>query len=110
MRLLFDQNLPPRLAAALQVAHPGSAHVRGFGLQSASDPDIWEFAKGKGFTVVSKDADFHQMSFLFGPPPKVIWIRIGNCTTDRILAVLLAQEERIARFEADEDAALLVLS
>jgi predicted nuclease of predicted toxin-antitoxin system len=33
---------------------------------------------------VSKDTDFHQRSFLFGGPPKVVWIRLGNCSTEDI--------------------------
>lgn len=60
--------------------------------------------------IVSKDADFHQMSFLLGPPPKVVWMRLGNCTTVQVLAALLRHEERLLAFQADEDAAWLVLS
>ena len=107
--LLLDQNLSPRILAALQAAYPGSAHVRDFGMQSASDREIWELAKGKGFAVATKDSDFHQMSFLHGPPPKVVWLRLGNCSSDQILVALLARGERVRQFRADEDAALLVL-
>ncbi|NOT29275.1 MAG: DUF5615 family PIN-like protein [Planctomycetes bacterium] len=110
MKLLLDQNLSPRLVLALQAAYPGSAHVRDFGLQSAPDQEIWEFAKGRGFAITSKDSDFHQMSFLLGPPPKVVWLRLGNCASDQVLAVLLREGERLRQFRADEDAALLVLS
>lgn len=49
------------------------------------------------------------MSFLYGPPPKVIWIRIGNCSTEQILEVLRASADRIAEFQESEGAAFLVL-
>jgi predicted nuclease of predicted toxin-antitoxin system len=109
MKLLLDQNLSPRLALALREMHPGTVHVRERGLQAAEDAAIWALARAEGFVIVSKDADFLQMSFLFGPPPKVVWVRLGNCSTDQVLAVLLAERGRLAAFDADEDAGLLVL-
>ena len=66
MRLLFDQNLSPRLVAMLADLHSGSAHVRNEGLQRADDDTVWAHAARHGFVIVSKDADFHQRSFVFG--------------------------------------------
>ena len=57
-----------------------SAHVREVGLQRADDESVWSYAKREGLVIVSKDADFHQRSLLFGHPPKVIWVRLGNCS------------------------------
>ena len=79
MRLLFDQNLSPRLLALLADLYGGSTHVRNEGLEAADDDTAWEYAALHGFAIVSKDADFHQRSFLLGAPPKVIWIQRGNC-------------------------------
>jgi len=45
------------------------------------DDVVWEYAAKHGFMIVSKDADFHQWSFVHGHPPKVVWIRHGNCST-----------------------------
>ena len=87
MRLLLDQNLSPRLLTALANPHPGSTHVREIGLQAADDDTVWQYATEHGFTIVSKDADFHERSFLLGHPPKVIWIRRGNCSTDEAAAI-----------------------
>ena len=75
MKLLFDQNVSPRLVADLSDMYPGSVHVRDVGLARANDAAIWSYARDHGLTIVSKDSDFHQVSFLRGPPPKVIWIR-----------------------------------
>lgn len=110
MRLLLDQNLSPRLARSLQDQHPGSAHVREFGLQCGHDSEVWEFAKTRGFTIVSKDADFHQRSLVYGPPPKVIWLRIGNCRSDDVLTLLRSRHREIERFRHDETAAFLALT
>ena len=81
MKLLFDQNLSHYLPAGLADVFPEAAHVRDFGLQAEDDQVVWDFARDRGFTIVSKDADFRQMSFLRGAPPKVVWLNIGNCST-----------------------------
>jgi predicted nuclease of predicted toxin-antitoxin system len=44
-----------------------------------------------------------------GAPPKVIWVRLGNCTTDEVEAVLRARYPAVVAFGADSDAALFVL-
>jgi predicted nuclease of predicted toxin-antitoxin system len=71
VKLLFDHNLSHRLLHALQSEYPDSQHVRNIGLAEASDEAIWRHAIQQGFTIITKDADFHQRSFLFGHPPKV---------------------------------------
>jgi predicted nuclease of predicted toxin-antitoxin system len=81
VKLLFDQNLSHRLVKALASEFPESVHVRDVGLEKALDEPVWEYAKANSFVIVSKDSDFHQRSFLFGHPPKVVWIRRGNCST-----------------------------
>ncbi len=110
MRLLFDQNLAPRLVRGLADLFPGSAHVRELGMDSASDQEIWTHARGEGFVIVSKDNDFQQMSFLYGHPPKVIWIRRGNCSVKESESILRTNSARIHVFEKDQRAAFLVLS
>ena len=109
MKLLFDQNLSPRLVPKLIDLYAGSSHVRDVGLQAANDDAIWEYAAANGFAIVSKDADFHQRSFLFGHPPKVVWIRLGNCSTSQIEKLLRLRHEDLMAFENDTAAALLTL-
>ena len=55
---------------------------------------------------MSKEADFHERSFLLGHPPKVIWIRRGNCSTDEVLSLLQTAHAAIIQFEADPEASL----
>jgi predicted nuclease of predicted toxin-antitoxin system len=110
VKLLFDQNLSQKLPAGLGDLYPACAHVRDFGLERADDEAIWAFARERGFTIVSKDDDFHQRSFLYGPPPKVVWVRLGNCCTARIIARLREHAAAIRAFESDPQAAFLALS
>ena len=92
MKLLLDQNLSPRLARTLAAIYPDTTHVRDVGLQAADDDTVWAYAAEHGFVIVSKDADFHQRSFVLGPPPKVVWIRRGNCSTAEIEGILRSRE------------------
>ena len=110
MRLLFDENLSSLLVGGLPDVFPGPAHVRDVGLMRASDTAIWAYAKEQGLTIVSKDSDFHQVSFLRGPPPKVIWSRRGNCATADIERLLRSSRAGILAFASEAEAAFLVLS
>lgn len=95
MKLLFDQNLAPRLVRDLADLFPDSARVREFGMDSATDQEIWRHARAEAFVIASKDNDFQQMSFVFGHPPKVIWIRRGNCSVKESESILRANAPRI---------------
>lgn len=109
MKLLFDQNLSWRIPAALADLYPQSLHVREVGLAASDDAAVWSHARARRLTIVTKDADFHQRSFLFGAPPWVIWIQRGNCSTDEIIGLLRQRSDAIAAFGRDADAAILVL-
>jgi predicted nuclease of predicted toxin-antitoxin system len=80
LRLLFDQNLSPRLVRPLSDAYPECSHVHDLGVERSSDTEVWNYAAQHGYTIISKGADFHQCSLLLGAPPKVNWIRQGNCS------------------------------
>ena len=110
MKLLFDQNLSPRLVQQLAGVYPNSAHVMDMGLSDADDRVIWTFARERGFAIVPKDGDFRQLSFLAGPPPKVIWVRLGNCTTDDIVTVPRQRADDLQDFATAPEAAFLVVA
>lgn len=109
MKLLFDQNLSFRLVKTLQVEYPNSQHIRNVGLGEASDDAVWRYATEHGYTVVTKDADFHQRSFLFGAPPKIVWLRCGNASTEIIETLLRRHSEDLLRFSTDEEGSFLVI-
>ena len=79
-------------------------------LRDADDAVVWEYARDYDFVIVSKDSDFHQRSFVFGFPPKVIWIRRGNCPTTDIEKVLREHQADILGFYQDNIHAFLALS
>jgi predicted nuclease of predicted toxin-antitoxin system len=108
-RFLLDENLSPRLAAALSELFPGSLHVRDVQLKGQSDERIWAFAAEGGYTIVTKDDDFRGMSLLRGAPPKVIWLVVGNTSTAEILRILLAHTTAIETFIAEPVTSLLTL-
>jgi predicted nuclease of predicted toxin-antitoxin system len=110
IRLLFDENPSARLGAALADIYPGSAHVGELELAGAPDSAIWHYARQHGLVIVSKDEDFHRLSILYGPPPKVIWIRLGNCSTEQVIALLRHRHGEIAAFLAENEAAFLALA
>lgn len=110
MKLLLDQNISSRVLDAIAPLYPGSGHVRHFGLEWADDDTVWEYAREHGFIIVSKDSDFRQRSFLFGFPPKVIWIRAGNCSTDDIERILREHHSEVQGFGEDPVHAFLILS
>lgn len=101
MKLLFDQNLSPKLANRLVDLYPGSSHVLSLGLDCSSDRDIWDYARDHDFAIVTKDSDFNVMSVLRGNPPKVIWLLIGNCTTDQIEDLFRTNHPTIEAFYRD---------
>jgi len=108
VKLLLDENLSPRLAAALCDIYPGSLHLRDCGLRGASDDQVWQYALENDFMIVSKDSDFAQRSLLLGGLPKVIWLRIGNCTRARVDFVLRNALDRIRGFERSEESYLVL--
>jgi predicted nuclease of predicted toxin-antitoxin system len=110
MKLLFDENLSHKLVRLLADLFPDSAHVREVGLKAADDPVVWDYAKNNGLMIVSKDSDMHQRSFVFGYPPKIIWVRLGNCSTADVERLLRRQFDSIKAFYEDDYASFLSLS
>ena len=93
---------------AVSSRFPGSAHINTFGLSNASDREVWDYAKEHEFTICSKDSDFRQLSFLHGPPPKVIWLQVGNRPTWEIADILENQLDIFAQFDVSSEAMLVI--
>ena len=108
MKLLFDENLSPKFPLLLHNQFPGSVHLRDCGLKGRADQVIWEYARNGGFTLVSKDSDFYQRSLLLGAPPKLVWLRVGNCTRQQLLNLLLKHEKDIRTLESAPESVLLL--
>lgn len=89
---------------------PGCGHVRDVGLRGTDDRQIWEYARKEGYTIVSKDTDFRERSYVEGPPPKVVWLDVGNAGTEAIEGLLRREHERVERFVESEESSVLILS
>ena len=109
MKLLLDENLSPYLVERLADLYPDCVHVREVGLERAPDEAVWNYARANAFTIVTQDADFGEMSVLLDSPPKVIWLRRGNCSSSEIETILRAQYEAIVAFHNDPQEAVLAL-
>jgi predicted nuclease of predicted toxin-antitoxin system len=109
VKLLLDENLSDRIANRIIDLYPGSEHVKTLALTNTDDGIIWEYAKANDFVIVSKDADFHQRSLLYGHPPKFIYLRIGNSPTSKIVQILRDNFDKIIQFENSEFESILVL-
>lgn len=84
MKLLLDQNLSRKLVNEIETIYPDSCHLTSILPENSSDRDIWKYAMENGFAIVTKDDDFEQRSILLGHPPKVIWLRLGNCKSEDV--------------------------
>jgi predicted nuclease of predicted toxin-antitoxin system len=88
---------------------PNSQHVFIVHLHEQPDLQVWEYAREHGFTIVSKDADFVETSLQRGFPPKVVWLRLGNCTTAQIETLIRSHHLVITALEHDDQRGILSL-
>lgn len=95
MKLLLDENLSRRLVPFLQEAYPGTSQVALIGLESVTDRVLWDFARTQDYVLVTKDADFEELSILNGAPPYVIWLRGDNPDKGAVLKLLLENRAHI---------------
>lgn len=70
---------------------------------------VWIYARQNDFTVVSKDADFSEISMELGYPPKLLWLRIKNWSTDQIEELIRSKYPIIAELTGASDRGILVL-
>jgi predicted nuclease of predicted toxin-antitoxin system len=98
VKILFDENLSPKLVQLLADLFPGSESVLDVGLAATPDSEILKHAVRGGFCVATKDRGYRRMA-LAPESPKIIWIRAGNCGTRQIADLLRRFAVRVAEFE-----------
>ena len=101
MRLLFDQNISFRIIKLIQDHFSDCGQVRQLSLENRTDREIWNFARDNNYTIVTFDSDFNELSTLLGPPPKVIWLRLGNTSTKYLSDFIIQRREIIHDFIND---------
>ena len=109
MKLLLDQNISRKLVSELAGLFPNSCHLTSILPETSLDQEIWDVARDNGFVIVTKDDDFEQRSVLYGHPPKVVWVRLGNCRTKDILLLLRRAHSTIMAFGEDMEKSILPL-
>lgn len=109
MKLLFDHNLSPKLVILLADLYPESSHVALLELDQADDVKVWEFALTHDFIIVTKDSDFNDYGAQRGFPPKLVWLRIGNCTTREAESLLRKSYDAISWLHQDQTLGMLTL-
>ena len=97
--LLIDENLPTSLARILPVP---CSHATDLGTQP-SDSLLWAHARERGWTLLSRDTDFFDRVMLLGPPPKVIWVRLGNIRKADLENLLVQIWPQICHLLTDAD-------
>jgi predicted nuclease of predicted toxin-antitoxin system len=110
MKLLFDQNLSFRLPSLIADILPAAAHVRDFGMTSADDGAVWDLARDQQFTITSKDDDFRERVRVLGHPPRVVQLKLGNCSTRAVESALRRAHPQILRLHQDPAASLLIIT
>ena len=87
MNFLVDAQLPPALARFLASLGEEAIHVLDVGLLDASDSAIWDFALKDDWIIITKDDDFQFRASVTAQPPKIIWVRVGNCSKQRLIEI-----------------------
>jgi predicted nuclease of predicted toxin-antitoxin system len=101
MKLLLDQNISFRINSKIQDLFPGSKQVRDLGLENSKDSFLWNYAKENNYCIVTFDGDFYDLGLIKGSSPKVIWLRLGNTSTQNIEIVLRKNYDLIKTFLTD---------
>ena len=107
MKVLFDQNISHRLINRIKDIFPEAHQVRDLGIEGYSDQEIWKFAKKNGYTIITFDGDFYDFSLVWGHPPKIVWLRSWNQTTNNVESILRQQCGNISDFIFDNELACL---
>lgn len=86
MKFLVDNQLPPALSRFLVSRGLDCVHVLDVGLDEATDKEIWGYATAQGMILISKDEDFFYRSSCPGTAAPLVWVRLGNCRKQALLA------------------------
>jgi predicted nuclease of predicted toxin-antitoxin system len=104
---LIDNNLSYRIASILRTNFSGIVHISDIQLKANDDLSIWNYAKSKNLHILTKDKDFNDIQLTEGYPPKIVWIKIGNVSTNRIIQLLILNEMKIKEFLSNPEFGIL---
>jgi predicted nuclease of predicted toxin-antitoxin system len=107
VKLLLDHNLSHKVALRLSDIYPGSTQTRLLNFGRTSDSELWFFARTHGYALVTKDRDIADLAVLRGAPPKVVWLRIGNCSAAAVEQTLRRNYNSIRSLDEDPERIIL---
>jgi predicted nuclease of predicted toxin-antitoxin system len=94
MRLLIDQNIWYRIVPKIAFLFKELVHVKSQGWVDWKDYDIFMSARKLQYdAVITLDEDFNKLLLEHGTPPKIIWIKTGNCSTTKLTDVIVSHKE-----------------
>ncbi|NMG10161.1 hypothetical protein DP117_26105 [Brasilonema sp. UFV-L1] len=91
------------------VLHSAVGGCQLLGLDTADDNMVWQYARDNDYIIVTKDSDFQELTMIRGFPPKVVWIRRGNCTTGDAESMLRLHIEDVKTLSEDQTFGILRL-
>ena len=109
MKLLLDQNISHKILKDINQEFPKSNHVYKINMHLSSDQDIWDYAQKNDFVIVTQDSDFHERSLIYGYPPKILWLRTGNTSTENIKNLLLKNSQKIKVFYTNKELSCFII-
>jgi uncharacterized protein (DUF433 family) len=62
---------------------------------TATDTQIWDRGRLESLVIFSKDTDFYDRALLYGAPPQVVHVAVGNCSNARLFSVLASEWDEI---------------
>jgi len=95
VKFLVDVNLPPRLCYWIRSRGHEAQHLSDLNLLTATDSEIWQHGRIETAVLVSKDNDFYDRALLFGAPPQVLHVDLGNCSNRHLLELLTSSWSEI---------------
>ena len=101
--ILFDENISYRVVKRVLHLFPGSRPANRMNVIGKEDPFLWQTAKANGFSIITFDDDYENLSQWKGWPPKVILLRPGNLTNQEITSMLERNADAIHIFLDDHD-------
>ena len=106
-KLLFDNNISHRVLPRIADIFSNTTHVMLENLDESSDEKVWYFARTNNYAIVTKDSDFNDLAIYKGTPPKIIWIKLGNCKVIDIENILRKNVDAIKIFLDEPNSAIL---
>jgi predicted nuclease of predicted toxin-antitoxin system len=86
VRFLVDNQLPPTLVDYLRERGHEAAHVVELGLDASADAHLWNIAARDTWIIITKDEDLSQMVLFRPEKVQVLWVRLGNCRKQVLMA------------------------